>query len=1053
MSQLLTQPKRHRLSSEEELSDDEEESDYKIKHAGSIKKLTLKNFMCHDHFELGFGPHMNFIIGRNGSGKSAILTGISVGLGAKANDTSRGSAMKALIKHGKSTARVVVELENDGLNAYEPETYGKLIFVERKLVREGQATYAIKSENGSVVSTKKSTLDDILQRFFIVVNNPLSFLSQDKAREFIATSTEQSRYTFFAEGTSIQAIIRNYQEISQKIQNLQSLLVESKEHFKEATNRYLEVERVYKKYKESNTLRQQLEKIHGKIYWFNVEVMKKVIGKKEVEISEKCSKIQDIKQTLESNKDAIDQEEKEVTALRTEKREIEAEYVAKDREFAQVETSHEEAARKVQNLNSDLRSYKTEIEEYSRKVQEHKAELAREQKKVDDANGGSKEAMAERIEVLKAHHEKLVSSREEIERQLSEADRTSPEMVQLNKDIGELASTIGALRDKMSSANNAKKDRYAAFGLNIGRLVNEIARERSWHQKPIGPIGCYVSVKSDFSKWSDLINASLQGTLDSFVVCDEHDRKLLIRLMLTCKVNKTVTVRRFEKFSYNKPVSSQYATMLDALEFQDEDAKFTLIDSTGLEEMVICETVSQAEEATRDRSVKQALSLNDRKSGTRVARRDGHLSRDPVFYARDLRKLAGKVDSASFENDLRDLARQETQLKEQRRRLIAQEREKKAGLERDLRDKKEQIKNINNLLYKAELALREEGDHARIANLQLQIELCDNHIKTREGMSMELLQNMAECKRDLRQIKASLEQEKEARRHIADKLADCEKRINRHNDVIDLYLSEIEKISRKREEMSIAIDLLRQKIADENIRLQEMVNLALERCARSEVVILETDTSKSITAEFKSIKQAIEEMERQNEKSFEDVQRELLDSKALKENCERSLVEIETARVSLENDLNARFENLHITIQEKINRAKYSFEQSLALRGFKGNLQFDFKNHKVITEVQTEDNKDARAVLSLSGGEKSFTQIAFLLSIWKIMKPRVCGLDEFDVYMDSVNRTIAIRLLIHELRHSAAQSIFITPQDIAVVGDLQDSEDVRIHKILPPREE
>ncbi|KAM9916383.1 hypothetical protein OXX59_010020, partial [Metschnikowia pulcherrima] len=254
---------------------------------------------------------------RNGSGKSAILTGISVGLGAKANDTSRGSAMKALIKHGKSTARVVVELENDGLNAYEPETYGKSIFVERKLVREGQATYAIKSENGSVVSTKKSTLDDILQRFFIVVNNPLSFLSQDKAREFIATSTEQSRYTFFAEGTSIQAIIRNYQEISQKTQNLQSLSVESKEHFKEATNRYLEVERVYKKYKESNTLRQQSEKIHGKIYWFNVEVMKKVIGKKEVEVSEKSNEIQEIKQTLESNKDAIDQEEKEVTALRS----------------------------------------------------------------------------------------------------------------------------------------------------------------------------------------------------------------------------------------------------------------------------------------------------------------------------------------------------------------------------------------------------------------------------------------------------------------------------------------------------------------------------------------------------------------------------------------------------------------------------------------------------------------------------------------------------------------------------------------------------------------
>ena len=34
---------------------------------GSIKSLTLSNFMCHEYFEIEFGPRVNFIVGKNGS--------------------------------------------------------------------------------------------------------------------------------------------------------------------------------------------------------------------------------------------------------------------------------------------------------------------------------------------------------------------------------------------------------------------------------------------------------------------------------------------------------------------------------------------------------------------------------------------------------------------------------------------------------------------------------------------------------------------------------------------------------------------------------------------------------------------------------------------------------------------------------------------------------------------------------------------------------------------------------------------------------------------------
>jgi hypothetical protein len=48
--------------------------------AGNIEKLSLTNFMCHASLEIDFCAGVNFVIGENGSGKSAILTALCVAL-------------------------------------------------------------------------------------------------------------------------------------------------------------------------------------------------------------------------------------------------------------------------------------------------------------------------------------------------------------------------------------------------------------------------------------------------------------------------------------------------------------------------------------------------------------------------------------------------------------------------------------------------------------------------------------------------------------------------------------------------------------------------------------------------------------------------------------------------------------------------------------------------------------------------------------------------------------------------------------------------------------
>lgn len=49
--------------------------------AGYILSVELENFLCHESCKIEFGSRINFLTGANGSGKSAILAAISLGLG------------------------------------------------------------------------------------------------------------------------------------------------------------------------------------------------------------------------------------------------------------------------------------------------------------------------------------------------------------------------------------------------------------------------------------------------------------------------------------------------------------------------------------------------------------------------------------------------------------------------------------------------------------------------------------------------------------------------------------------------------------------------------------------------------------------------------------------------------------------------------------------------------------------------------------------------------------------------------------------------------------
>lgn len=62
--------------------------------SGKILAVILRNFMCHSNLKVEFNTRTNLLVGQNGSGKSAILTALIIGLGSKANATNRSSSIK-----------------------------------------------------------------------------------------------------------------------------------------------------------------------------------------------------------------------------------------------------------------------------------------------------------------------------------------------------------------------------------------------------------------------------------------------------------------------------------------------------------------------------------------------------------------------------------------------------------------------------------------------------------------------------------------------------------------------------------------------------------------------------------------------------------------------------------------------------------------------------------------------------------------------------------------------------------------------------------------------
>ena len=243
---------------------------------GILERVDCYNFMCHDHFSVELGPLMTFIVGKNGSGKSAILTAITLCLGGKASATNRGQSLKSFIKEGKENATIVVRIKNQGDGAYMVEDYGNSIIVERHFSKTGASGFKLKAENGRIVSTKKSELDSITDYFSLQIDNPMNVLSQDMARQFLSTSSPADKYKFFVKGVQLEQLDQDYRLIEESVDQIEEKLRNKMQDIRILENRKNTAKKKLEVSDQHDSLRERIRNLRSQMVWAQVEEQEKV---------------------------------------------------------------------------------------------------------------------------------------------------------------------------------------------------------------------------------------------------------------------------------------------------------------------------------------------------------------------------------------------------------------------------------------------------------------------------------------------------------------------------------------------------------------------------------------------------------------------------------------------------------------------------------------------------------------------------------------------------------------------------------------------------------
>ncbi|KAI0300233.1 P-loop containing nucleoside triphosphate hydrolase protein [Russula brevipes] len=1029
---------------------------------GIIEAIEMHHFMCHKFLTFKFGPQINFIIGayhdlffgiirvdnarlgHNGSGKSAVLTAITVALGGKATSTGRGTGLKAFIREGQPAAEVTILLKNQGEEAYKHDLYGDSIVITRRFTKEGTSSYKIKSKDGKLISTKREELSAICDHMNIQVDNPMNVLTQDAARQFLSSSHPSDKYKvraafrfhgqsltysqFFLRGTQLSQLSEEYETCLENISQTSKVLMRKKEAIPDLQAHYKEVHTRFEEASKAREQRHKADELKKELAWAHVAA-------KQEEVTEKATVLHKAEQRIPKIQRSLDQADEKFKAATTAVETYEGEHETLgniDHLMEKKKTTNESLRAnktKLSNLKHDERLISDNLKRTKDAMQKLEDRMAAEKARMAEFTQSKQDELTQRLQQatlavqaaemdLKQAEALVVGKKNEVRTLREQGDQTE-------RETNDAKNSVMGLREQIKRCVEQKSNALAPYGHNLTKVLNDIGKTRWYGQKPLGPLGVYVKVKDRV--WAGLLRIVLGSHMSSFAVTDNRDVPVLKKMLRECgNPNTNVFVSEVDLFDYRSgEPGPDYCTILRVLTGVNGGGQCLTADLWRVQRWSDGGGQSQPMHSLRANDPRNLL-FTDKNAETQLRH--------------------WEQEAASADEKVQSLT---SQLRELRERYNQNQREIEAG--------NGQCRGIHVRLNE----LRAKRD-------SLQTEANDNVLVETSGLEEALKEMIAEKESLMDQYKSIAEQRAvidQAQEPLLKELNDVKKQIEDFDDRRQEAQTRVTQAAEQRLAAQNEQHHWAKKLLDEEKKLREakeqldvvqqefeakLDNGAEEYCAR----VLNPRKVGVVQRNLDSVQAALKEREKRQGASVEEMTAEVNKARGALETAQKDLKSMASLNRALKQSLRLRLEKWHDFRRHIAFRCKVVFQYHLSNRGYFGKVLFNHHDGMLQLKVQTDDqnstqggdrDKDPR---SLSGGEKSFATICLLLAMWESIGSPIRCLDEFDVFMDAVNRRISMKMMIDTANSSdGKQYILITPQNMQ---NIHVGPTVRVHRMSDP---
>uniref|UniRef100_A0A674HPR2 Structural maintenance of chromosomes protein 6 n=1 Tax=Taeniopygia guttata TaxID=59729 RepID=A0A674HPR2_TAEGU len=989
---------------------------------GIIESIQLKNFMCHSNLgPFQFGSNLNFVIGTNGSGKSSVLTALIVGLGGKATATNRGSSLKMFIQKGETSADISITLRNQGRDAFKPELYGTSITVNQHINQDGSRTCKLKSKSGTIISSKKEELIGMLDHFNIQVDNPVSVLTQEMSKQFLQTKNEGDKY--------------------KRLEELKQLYLEKKEIFKsiafvnDMQNRLKDLKHqmawavVSEMEKEIELLKEGIKAEEG-----NTELLQKV---------EECQvKVNEAEKKYKAIQDKLITVSEEAQALHPQCISLKAEVQAKRKTVNETEIVYNRSKTELKRLEKDSEQLHKRIEELkSCANQDSEPEKLERQRRI-----------AYLREQLKAFHNEEIMIGQQMDQFQQAVSKCKEEHSRLRRESSEVQQALDAQQKQLRDLKDSKTNTLKRFGPHVPAFLEavEVAhRQGQFRKKPLGPLGALIHPKDP--ELILAIESCLKGLLQAFC-CDNHSDERTLQLLMSKYYKRghrpQIIVNKFQNRVYDTSQRGVYhpefPSVLTALEIDNPVVANCLIDMRGIERVLLIKNNRRAREVMQHnrppRNCREAFTA----AGDQVFERRYYScnSSRPQLLSQDV-----EAEISHLDNEIENKRAQLTASQHRLRSIENEIRQNEDHLYSHRRHQKQlQVKVRTANAEIADLENVEEHQSADIHILQEEAEENKGRMESvKQDMQLQS-RKVEELKNTLQAAEKKLEEVKEKIHQVEEIAGPIKAELNQAESEVENSKRHLQHYEDKQREHVACINKHKDLLVSKEKELEEKMSKARQIFPEP---IKVSRTVKSLDAEMNRLREKIN-LESSHRGNREEIIQQFHYAKERYEDASNKVKNLRRFIAVLDEVMTERLKVYRQFLRKLSMQCKLHFEQLLRLRGYSGHIMFDHKNETISITIQPrEDEKSARSDLkSLSGGERSFSTVCFILSLWNISESPFRCMDEFDVYMDMVNRRIAVDMILERAdfqRHR--QFILFTPLSMS---SLPTSPHIRILRMPDP---